>query len=41
MDDFITHPQVEELYDEIQYQEMIEFYEWLNKQNDEQESDQS
>lgn len=39
VDDFITKIQVEEIYDEQQLQEMHEFYEWLNKQN-EQESSQ-
>lgn len=34
LNDFITQVQVEEIYDETQYQEMIEFYEWLENQND-------
>jgi hypothetical protein len=37
MDDFITKIQVEELYDEEQYQELCEFYEWLNQQSEQEE----
>lgn len=41
MDDFLTNIQVEELYDEQQFQEMQEFYEWLNEQQTDQSGRES
>jgi len=41
MDDFITKVQVEEIYDEQQFQEMVEFYEWLNEQQTDQSGRES